>query len=127
MGIRWGRILAGGLLAELGILVGIAPFAFTASADRIFFYLVPPLSLVMTLVFGCWTAKRVESRFVLHGTLVGVFAAVSYLLVAWGQPLPSSYFYAHWLKVVGGALGGLLVSRLKRASSAVVTAAHGSG
>ena len=51
------------------------PFAFVASGERILFYLVPPVCLVMTFIFGRWTGNRVESRYGLHGTLAGVLAA----------------------------------------------------
>jgi uncharacterized membrane protein YdcZ (DUF606 family) len=43
----------------------------------------------------------------LHGLLVGVVAALLYLIVAWGQPEPLLYKVAHGLKLVGGLLGGL--------------------
>jgi hypothetical protein len=38
--IRWGRISAGGLLAELAILIVALPFAFVASGERILFYVL---------------------------------------------------------------------------------------
>ena len=115
--IRWGRIVAGGLLAELAILIVALPFAFVASGERILFYLVPPACLVMTFVFGRWTGNRVESRYVLHGTLAGVVAALVYIAVTWNQTLPSSYVLAHWLKVIGGAAGGYAASRSRRITS----------
>ena len=58
-------------------------------------------------------ARRVESRWVVHGALVGVVAALFYLGLAWGQPQPLLYRIAHGLKVVGGAAGGVVASRRK--------------
>jgi hypothetical protein len=43
--------------------------------------------------------------------LVGVVAALVYLIVAWGQPEPLLYKIAHGLKLVGGLLGGVLAAR----------------
>jgi putative membrane protein (TIGR04086 family) len=114
-GIRWGRAIAGGLLAELAILVLVIPFAFVESGEQILFYLVPPVCLVMTFIFGRWTGNHVDSRFVLHGTIAGIVAAVLYIAVTWGQTLPSSYVLAHFLKVVGGAAGGYVAGRSRLA------------
>jgi hypothetical protein len=70
-------------------------------------------SFVMPLIFAVWVCRRVESRLVLHGTLVGIVAALFYLALAWGQPQPLLYRVAHGLKVVGGAAGGLVAQRRK--------------
>lgn len=121
-GIRWGRAVAGGLLAELAILVVALPFAFLASGERILFYLVPPVCLVLTFIFGRWTANRVDSRFMLHGALAGVVAAVLYIAVTWGQTLPSSYVLAHFLKVIGGAAGGFVAGRRSMRAAGSVAA-----
>ena len=122
--IRWGRIVAGGLLAELAILIVALPFAFVASGEGILFYLVPPVCLAMTFIFGRWTGNRVESRYVLHGTLAGVVAALVYIAITWNQTLPSSYVLAHWLKVIGGAAGGFAAGRSRRVTTDRVAAAN---
>ena len=67
----------------------------------------------MPFVFTVWVCKPVESRFILHGALVGIVAALFYLGLAWSQPQPLLYRIAHGLKVVGGAAGGALASRRK--------------
>jgi hypothetical protein len=58
-------------------------------------------------------SRRVESRFVLHGALVGIVAILFYLALAWGQPEPLLYKIAHGLKVAGGMGGGLVAWRQK--------------
>ena len=120
--IRWGRIVAGGLLAEVAILVVVLPFAFTETPERFLVYVVPPVSLVMTFVFGRWTGNRVDSRFLLHGALAGAIAAAVYIAITWGQTLPSSYTLAHFLKVIGGAAGGYVAGRSKPAIARAVGA-----
>jgi hypothetical protein len=67
------------------------------------------------LLFALWVCRRADVHFVLHGLLVGVVAALFYLVVAWGQPEPLLYKIAHGLKLVGGVLGGMLAKRLARA------------
>jgi putative membrane protein (TIGR04086 family) len=120
--IRWGRVVAGGLLAEVGILIVVLPFAFTETPERFLVYVVPPVSLVMTFIFGRWTGTRVDSRFLLHGALAGLVAAVVYIAVVWGQTLPPSYTLAHFLKVIGGAAGGYVAGKSKRAIDRVADA-----
>jgi hypothetical protein len=51
---------------------------------------------------------------VIHGLLVGVVAALVYLIVAWGQPEPLLYKIAHGLKLLGGLLGGVVAAQRAR-------------
>lgn len=66
----------------------------------------------MPFLFALWVGRRVEAHFVLHGLLVGIVAAMLYLIAAWGQPEPLLYKIAHGLKLIGGLLGGAWASRL---------------
>lgn len=68
-------------------------------------------SAVMPFVFALWVGRRVESRFVLHGGLVGVVAALIYIGLSWGQPQPLLYHISHGFKILGGIAGGITVSR----------------
>ena len=77
-------------------------------------------STVMPFIFAMWVGKRVESRFVLHGGLVGLVAALIYIGLSWGQPQPLLYHISHGFKVVGGIAGGIVVSRRKLASRSAV-------
>ena len=70
----------------------------------------------MPFILAVWVGRRIESRFGLHGALVGVVAALIYMGLAWGQPQPLLYKIAHGLKVVGGMAGGVVASRLERAA-----------
>ena len=79
-------------------------------------YSAPAASFAATFVFGAWVARKARARFVVHGTLVGVAAALLYVAISGGQSVPWAYIVAHVLKVLGGALGGLFAQ--KRASSA---------
>jgi uncharacterized membrane protein YdcZ (DUF606 family) len=55
--------------------------------------------------------RRIESHFILHGTLVGVVAALIYVALTRAQPEPFAYIVAHALKLVGGACGGFVAQR----------------
>jgi putative membrane protein (TIGR04086 family) len=110
--VQWGRVVLGGVLAEVGILLVAIPVSFLASGERALLWAVPPACLVMTFLAGRWTARRVGSRHALHGTLVGAVAAVLYIAATWSQTLPLALIVSHGLKVVGGAAGGLAAARL---------------
>jgi hypothetical protein len=108
--LRWGRILVGGLVAELLVFAIVFPVLYLFG-QRAFLASILIASAAMPFVFAVWVCRRIESHFVLHGALVGVVAALIYTVIAWGQPQPLLYKIAHGLKVLGGAAGGLMASR----------------
>jgi uncharacterized membrane protein len=82
---------------------------------------IPPLvmavvvfgSFVTTFVLMQWVARRVSSRFVLHGAVVGLAAFAVYIIpvLATGGEQPPMYWFAHAMKVLGGITGGLVAAR----------------
>jgi hypothetical protein len=121
-GMRWGRVVAAGFLAELSVFAIVFPVLYMFG-QRAFLVAIPTASAVMPFLFAIWVGRRIESRFALHGALVGVVAAVLYLGLAWGQPQPLLYKIAHGLKVVGGLCGGVVASR-RRAAHEIVVPSH---
>jgi len=108
--LHWGRAIAGGVCAELAVFAIVFPVLhFFGQAAFLASILVS--SAVLPFIFAVWVGRHVESHFVLHGLLVGVVAALLYLIVAWGQPEPFLYKIAHGLKLVGGLLGGVISAR----------------
>ena len=110
MTLRWGRVIAGGLFAELAVFAVVFPARYFFG-EQAFLASILIASAVMPGLFAVWVGRRVESNFVLHGVLVGVVAALFYLILAWGQPQPILYKIAHGLKLVGGMLGGIVAAR----------------
>jgi putative membrane protein (TIGR04086 family) len=108
--IHWGRILLGGLLAELALILAIVPLGLRLG-DNFLHYTAPPGSFLMCFLGALWVCRRVESHFILHGTLVGVVAALIYVALTRAQPEPFAYFLAHALKLTGGAFGGFVARR----------------
>lgn len=108
--LRWGRVLIGGFLAELLVFAVVFP-VFYLFGQQAFLASVLIASAVLPFIFAIWVGSRIESRFVLHGALVGLVAALIYMGLAWGQPQPLLYKIAHGLKIVGGAAGGVVASR----------------
>jgi hypothetical protein len=118
MRIRWGLVFIGALLAELGIAALVFPVRALVSEEA-FIDSVAPACLAMTLVFGFWAGVRARVKPVLHGMLVGVTAALVYIVLTIGQTLPSEFMVAHVVKVAGGLAGGALAAwRLRRVPAA---------
>jgi hypothetical protein len=109
-GIRWVRALIGGIAAELSLFAIVLPARYLFG-QRAFLASILIGSALLPFLFALWVGRRVESRFLLHGALVGLVAILFYLALAWGQPEPLLYKIAHALKVVGGMAGGAIASR----------------
>src|SRR5690242_10796349 len=85
--IHWGRILLGGLLAEVALILALVPLGLRLG-ENFLHYTAPPGSFVMCFLGALWVGRPIESRFILHGTLVGVVAALIYVALTRGQPEP---------------------------------------
>ena len=110
--IHWGRIIAGGLLAEIALIIAIVP-AGLKLGDAFLHYTAGPGSFLFCFFGALWVGRKLESQFVLHGILVGVVAAVFYIGLTRLQPEPLAYIVAHVLKLAGGAAGGFAAQRRK--------------
>ena len=108
--IHWGRILLGGLFAEVALILAIVPLGLRLG-EKFLHYTAPPGSFLMCFLGALWVGRRIESCFILHGTLVGVVAALIYIGLTRAQPEPFAYIVAHALKLVGGACGGFVAQR----------------
>ena len=112
--IHWARVLMGGFLAEASVFAVVIP-VFLLFGQRAVSYAALSGSLVMCFLFALWVGRRVESRLVLHGILVGVVATLLYVGLTRGRPEPSAYLVAHVLKILGGAAGGFFADRRRKA------------
>ena len=110
--IHWGRILLGGLLAEVALIIAIVPIGLHLGGNFMN-YTAPPGSFITCFLAALWVCRRIESQFILQGTLVGVVAALIYVAMSRAQPEPVVYIVAHALKILGGACGGF-VTQLRR-------------
>jgi putative membrane protein (TIGR04086 family) len=112
--MRWGRIIVGGLLAEV-ILIVVAIPALALAGQTILNWTAVIGSAVTSFIAALWVCKRLESRFALSGALTGMTAMLIYLalLAATGQlqAQPGIYWVAHALKILGGAAGGMFAAR----------------
>ena len=124
MNINWKRILIAAIVAEI-VLFAIVKISqrYAGSTEDIIYY----LSLFgLMLIGGLWIAHKIESRFVLHGVLVGIVANVLFViyLFPWilrGQ-LPGEYwievFEPFAIKIAASAISGYVGGRLRKKSPA---------
>ena len=112
---HWLRISVGGFLAELLVFAIVFP-TLHFFGQQAFLASILIASAGLPFIFAVWVCRPVESRFVLHGTLVGLVAFLIYMAVARGRPQPPLYKIAHALKLVGGAAGGFVASRRRPAA-----------
>ena len=108
--LHWGRIAIAGVIAEIALIVAIVPIGLRLG-DTFLKYAAPPGSFVVCFLGALWAARRIQSRFVLHGLFVGVVAALFYIALTRFQPEPLAYVVAHVLKLLGGAAGGWVAQR----------------
>jgi hypothetical protein len=75
-------------------------------------------SFATVFLFTLWVGKRLESGFVLHGVLIGMFGillfSTMWLATTRSLAQPPLYVVAHVLKVLGGIAGGLVAERRQR-------------
>lgn len=111
--ISWGRVIVAGLLAEV-ILFVIVFSLLRVFGRQAFLVSIVIGSAVLPFLFAFWVGRNVNSRFVLHGGLVGVVAVLFYVIVSRARPEPMLDVISHGLKLVGGVLGGFAASVRKR-------------
>ena len=110
--IHWVRTILAGILAELAVFLIVFP-VLHFWGQRAFLASILIASALVPFLFAIWLCRHVESRFVLHGALVGLVAALFYtgLALGLGQTQPFLFKIAHVLKVVGGACGGVVAAQ----------------
>jgi hypothetical protein len=116
--VRWGRIVLGGFLAELILVVLVIPINLAGGGERAITSVAVAGSYVVFVPVAWWLARRVP-RPMLHGALMGAFGAALYIVLAVvgrrfnpdAPPMPFIYYVAHVLKIAGGATGGWLAQR----------------
>jgi hypothetical protein len=116
--MRWGRIVLGGFLAELILIVFVIPVRAAGGSDQTVTVIAVAGSFVVFVPVAWWLGRSL-ARPVLHGALMGAVAAAIYTLLAVvgryfqpdAPPQPFIYYVAHVLKIAGGATGGWLARR----------------
>lgn len=116
MSIQWGRVVLAAFLMELVLFAIAIPLNLTGN-ERVAHYVVPPAALIATYAVTLWLGRSFSSRFVLHGVLIGVMGTLMYVGLTRGRPEPWQYVVANALKIVGGATGGMVLARRRRAAA----------
>jgi len=120
--MNWKRAIVGGILAELLLIVLLVPVLAVVGFDSLSDpYTVPASvlgvviggSFITTLLLMQWVAKRVSSRFVIHGAIVGLAAFAFYMIpvIVGGGTQSPAYWLAHAMKLLGGMSGGVIAAK----------------
>jgi len=113
--VRWGRIVLGAVAAEVLVILSLlaASAVFRVPGELAGYYVAPPASAVATFLTVLWVARKLESRFILHGLLVGlVGVALTGGFIFTAKPEDRlMYVVSFALRIVGGYLGGLVAQR----------------
>jgi hypothetical protein len=110
--ILWIRILVGGFLSELALIVVFIPTTILLGQTA-GVYVAVAGSLLMPFLFGFWAAQKAHAHNVLHGLLVGAIGILIYVGLTRGAPEPLLYLIAHGLKLIGGAAGGYTAGSIR--------------
>jgi len=114
MRIHWLRAILTAVVVE-AVLLGIAiPLNMSATGQKTLLALVIPLCVIGAFLGGRWAARKVGSLFLIHGLLVGAVAALIYGALTLKGTLPTAYIVANYLKLMGGAAGGVMAQLLRR-------------
>jgi hypothetical protein len=121
MKINWGRVLNAGLVAEILLLLIYQFIVQQYGRGTAATVTVIGGCFVFMLVGALWVGRGIESRFILHGFLVGVVAVVYYVVRTLPDALSGQYPMNYWSaalgghtpKLLGGIVGGYLAGRRK--------------
>jgi hypothetical protein len=116
MSIQWGRVLLAAFLMELLLFAMAVPLNLSGRG-RVNLYVIPPAALIATFAITVWLGRRIKSKFMLHGVLIGIAGTLMYVALTRGQPEPWQYLVANALKIAGGAAGGMVLARRQSAIS----------
>lgn len=116
--LRWGRIVLGGFLGELFLVLAIVPLNLAGSSQSVMTFVAVAGSFLVFVPVAWWLTRSL-ARPILQGMLMGAVAAAIYIVLSvLGQmfvpdapPIPFIYYVAHALKLAGGAVGGRLAMR----------------
>ena len=122
MKINWGRALNAGLVAEILLLLIYEFVVRLYGRGLVTSVIVIGGSFVFMLLGALWVGRKIESRFILHGFLVGVMAIAYYVIrslpVVFDGEYPMNYWlaalYGHTPKLLGGIVGGYIAGRLRK-------------
>ena len=113
--IRWGRVILAAVAAEVVVILLMLAVStvFKVPGEVAGYYVAPPTSAVATLLMVLWATRKVDSRFILHGVLVGLVGVVltgGFIFTAMPEDR-LMYVVSFVLRIVGGYVGGLVAQR----------------
>ena len=127
-GIRWGRVVAAAVLSEVGVIAilllvitiysraiapGMSDAEYQTLGARAGYYVAPAAGFVTTVLMVLWLGRKLESRFIANGVMVGVVSVVitsAFFFMARPEDR-LMYGVAFVLRLAAGYVGGLLAQK----------------
>jgi len=126
--IRYGRVLIAAVISEAGVIAvlsaAIAAYwlasaevtsaEFEGLGERIGYYVAPAAGFVTTFLAVLWAARRLTTRFVAHGVLIGVASVLLTVGFLFGARPEHRLMYilAFLLRIAAGYAGGAVAQRM---------------
>ena len=124
-GIRWARVLAAGVLAEVAVIAlllivtgvhswfvapGLSDAEYQDFSERAGYYVGPTAGAITTFLLALWVGRKLESDFVVNGVLVGLVGVVMTVgFLAGARPEHRlMYVVSFVLKIVAGYAAGAI-------------------
>jgi hypothetical protein len=85
MSIQWGRVLLAAFLMELALVAIAIPLTLSGAGGALN-YVIPPASFLATFAITVWLGRRLTSRPILHGVLIGIAGSLMYVALTGGAP-----------------------------------------
>lgn len=124
--IQWVRILLVALLIEAALIVAAIPIFLAGISQQAFIAAVLVAIVVVPFLLTRWAARKVRSRVVLHGFLIGIVATLIYLGLLLPQPGgigaavdlygPAIFALANGLRILATVLGAASENRRRPAA-----------
>ncbi len=126
IGSRWTKVIIAGVLTEISVVVviGVIVVAYRLGAsptDAEFQAFIARVGSalgvygggVAALLFALWATRGLTTDFIVTGLLVGAIAALLHMvfMLGSGSGLQIPFVIADGLKIIGGALGGLVAQQ----------------
>jgi len=122
MKIHWLRVVLGAMLLEIVLFAVLVPIGFVNAT--LFLVTVPIGVFGFGYLVTRWLLRKVSTRLVLHGALIGIAATVMYLslvlaqpggiaaaITVYGAPL---FYFSQAMRIAGCLAGGLRQQRRGR-------------
>jgi hypothetical protein len=123
--MQWGRIVLAAVVLEVILALVEGPMSVFLKPNYPTFFrsTIHPVGFIVSYLIGWWGVRRISSRLVLHGALVGIVATLLFLaLVEVMESIPSviaqygvfNFYLGQVLRVAGCTTAALIAQKQRQ-------------